>query len=579
MTKKEWLSIIALTIMVAFISFARLGDRHAPQTSWTPQFGEYALVRFPAPVDVGALMFRMGARHDQGFHVTFSRDGTAWEHLHQVNSANVFYWTHVPLREVVQYIRIMATGHELRLQEVAFLGTNAIAWGGFDLLTPEAYALFDEQHLVPERRTFMNSTYFDEIYHPRAAYEYVHGLWVFENTHPPMGKNFIALSVRLFGMTPWAWRMPGTLFGVLMVPLLYAFARVLFKHHGWAMFAATVFAFDFMRFTQTRLATIDTYVTFFVLAMYFCMFLYVREVNRYVTDRKNYEGAFLLRSLLMLAACGAMMGLAVASKWQGVYGALGLPVLFFPALYKLYCAEPRYEKRLSRTTFMACFGFFIAVPVVIYALSYIPFALAQGQGWRGAWDNQQHMFSYHAHLVAEHGFASNWWSWPLMLRPLWLYVNRISAEINAGMSTLGNPAVWWFGVVATAGAVWAVVKRKTVGAAHTRKPLKRLDPNFVMENERYALIFILTAYGFNFLPWALISRLTFIYHYFPSVPFVVLLITWFFRRYLNRTALIVGYLTVVIGLFAFFYPVLSGWPMRVEFVHRWLTWLPGWVFM
>jgi len=559
MTHSHWLGIIFLTLAVGVLSFARLGDRAAPQTSWVPQQGEHAFFDFGEAIQLSAIQFRMGARHDQGFTLWYANVGGDWQLFERVTRANVFYWEKIPVDITARFVALTATGWDLRLQEIAFRGGDGALLTGF-ATSPNAAALTDEQSLVPLRRSFMNSTYFDEIYHPRTGYEYLHRLRVFETTHPPMGKNFIAASVHFLGMTPFAWRLPGTLFGVLMVPLLYAFARLLFKSNNWALFAAFIFSFDFMRFTQTRLATIDTYVAFFVLAMYFCMYGYVREVKHYGDDPSYEKSGFARRSLVWLALCGTMTGLAIASKWQGVYGALGLPILFFPALYNLY----KHNPRLAKITFFACFGFFIALPVGIYTLSYIPFILAQGGGLRAAWDNQYHMFSYHAHLVAEHGFASRWWSWPLMLWPIWIYVDRISPYVNAGMTSFGNPAVWWFGIVAAWVAVVTVVWELSIkkNAAKTAVPL-----------------FLLVGYAAQFLPWALVGRLTFIYHYFPSVPFVVLLITWFFMRYVKKNAITYAYAGVVFALFALFYPVLSGWPINPDFARTWLAWLPGWVFM
>jgi dolichyl-phosphate-mannose--protein O-mannosyl transferase len=355
-----------------------------------------------------------------------------------------------------------------------------------------------------------------------------------------MGKNFIAMSVRLFGMTPFAWRFPGTLFGVLMLPLIYFMARYMFNSNNWALFAALVFSFDFMHFVQTRIATIDTYVTFFVMAMYLFMYLYI----------KSPEG-----KMWKLCLCGICMGLAIASKWQGVYGAAGLPLLFFPALYGLY----RNDKKKAILTFVSCFLWFVIIPAAIYALSYIPFVNAIGGGGiQPIIDNQQNMFDYHSALDATHPFSSNWWEWPFIVRPIWFYANQISPEIRQGISSFGNPAIWWFGIVATIYAFYCLIKKPG----------------------NYILIFLLTAYAVLFLPWALVSRTAFIYHYFPSVPFVVLLITYFFKNGPLRSfkwAYAYGFVTV--ALFFLFYPVLSGMPFPVDFVHTYLRWLPGWVLM
>ena len=63
--------------------------------------------------------------------------------------------------------------------------------------------------------------YFDEIYHARTAYEFLHGLPTYENTHPPLGKILISVGIAIFGMNPFGWRIMGTLFGIAMLPFLY----------------------------------------------------------------------------------------------------------------------------------------------------------------------------------------------------------------------------------------------------------------------------------------------------------------------------------------------------------------------
>ncbi|MCL1845037.1 MAG: phospholipid carrier-dependent glycosyltransferase [Defluviitaleaceae bacterium] len=350
-------------------------------------------------------------------------------------------------------------------------------------------------------------------------------------------------SIQVFGMTPFAWRLPGTLFGIAMIPLIYAFARLLLKSNNYALFAAAIFTFDFMLFSHTRLATIDTFVTFFVIAMYFCMYAYTRK-------------PLAKSSIWWLALCGAAMGLAIASKWQGVYAALGLPILFFPTLWKIYLRD----KKQAIITFASCFGFFIAIPVAIYVVSYIPFVNAQGGGGlQTIWDNQVLMFRYHSYYVldAEHPFASPWWSWPIIEVPLWQYRTIISDGVRQGMSSMGNPAVWWFGIFATGFAIFSLAKKR---------------------RHESDTIFLLVAYAANFLPWVFVTRLTFIYHYFPSVPFIVLLIALFFRHHIRRDWACFVYAGVVVALFVLFFPVISGMEVSVDYVEN-LRWFSRWIFV
>ena len=544
--------ILGLIIFVyGTLAFINLGNMRAPQTSWVADRYEEAWIDFGENRHATELQFLTGASSGVPFTLYSSMDNINWLEFHAARPDHVypFSWRNAPIDIYARYVRIVPERVGLRLVEMAFRDA-----GGQVLpilaVSENAVYLFDEQHLVPLRRSFMNSTYFDEIYHARTGYEFVHGLRVFEWTHPPLGKVFKAASIRLFGMTPFAYRLPGTVFGILMIPLLFSFGRRLFKSNEMGLLAAFIFTFDFMLFSQTRIATIDTYVTFFVLLMYYLMYRYLSEL-----DKNTLKQGFVL-----LGLCGAAMGMAIASKWQGIYGALGLPILFLPALYRLY----QRDFEAAKKTFFACFGFFVAIPVVIYVLSYIPFMMAMGGGLRAVWDNQVNMLSYHGRdvLGQDHAWASPWWSWPLVLRPLWQYVSRLPDGIVSTMSSIGSPAVWWAGIAATGFAVYRIVMGKL------------REKNFSGQKEA---VFLLVAYAAQFLPWIPVARLTFIYHYFPSLPFVVLLIVWVFRYYLNNRRVMYAYAAVVFAMFVLFYPIISGMPVSLDFVRS-LQWLPGWFF-
>jgi dolichyl-phosphate-mannose--protein O-mannosyl transferase len=549
MKKNDFAYIGILIAVYGILAFTNLGDLRAPQTNWvSPEHGSVVHFDFGEEVYITQMQFLLGARHDISFSL-HAQNGEHMQYVHSVSGGDVFAWNFAPINTQTRVLALTAN-YGLRLQETAFRDENGELLRIANI-TPGAENLIDEQHLVPATRNFMNSTYFDEIYHPRTGYEFAHGLDVYETTHPPLGKVFMSWSIRAFGMTPFAWRFPGALFGVLMIPLMYAFARLLFKSNNFALFAAFIFTFDFMLFSHTRLATIDTFIVFFVIAMYFLMYKYTLEI------KKNS----LRKSLVLLALCGAAMGLAIASKWQGVYGAIGLPILFFPVLYKLFLRD----KRQAVITFFSCFAFFVALPILIYAWSYIPFVNAQGAmegafgGIRTIIANQNDMFSYHSRLevTQPHPFATDWWEWPLILTPLWQYQTVLSFTMRQGMSSLGSPAVWWFGIFATGFAIFSLAKKR----AHERET-----------------IFLLVAYAANYLPWIFVSRETYIYHYFPSVPFVVLLITLFFRHHVKRDYYCFAYAGIVLALFMLFFPVLSGTPVNIEYVER-LRWLPRWFFV
>lgn len=72
-----------------------------------------------------------------------------------------------------------------------------------------AAALCDEADTVPASSTYFNSSYFDEIYHARTAYEHLRGVYPYEVSHPPLGKELLALGIALFGMTPLGLALHG----------------------------------------------------------------------------------------------------------------------------------------------------------------------------------------------------------------------------------------------------------------------------------------------------------------------------------------------------------------------------------
>ncbi|MDR1210536.1 MAG: phospholipid carrier-dependent glycosyltransferase [Clostridiales bacterium] len=472
---------------------------------------------------------------------------------------------------------------------------------------PDAPELLDEQEYIPvglpDREpvsSYWTGTYFDEIYHARTAYEFVQGLPVYETTHPPLGKVFIAAGVEIFGMTPFGWRFAGTLFGVLMIPLMFLFARRIFGDAFWAFAVSLLFAFDFMHFAQTRIATIDTFITFFVIAMYYYMYKYYRM---------SWNDTPLAKTLAPLGMSGLMMGLGVASKWPGVYAGAGLAALFFLTVWKrfkeyrlagavlsrepsdssLSDSEPE-ERETARAvrakfwkytaiTLAACVGFFAVVPAVVYVLSYIPYYLTgslfggdadkwisqgllpggdAGKLIGGVIRAQSFMFDYHYNLVSDHPYASQWWSWPIILKPIFFYSHYYTDSVSGGISSFGNPVVWLGGLAALIFGARETYHGRDTGIWK----------------------FVLIAWLAQYVFWIPVPRTTYIYHYFPCVPFLAVALGLALKRACERFGskrpayIVMG---AALLLFALYYPVLSGIPVAKWYVN-WVLKLaaPNW---
>ncbi|MDI4644048.1 phospholipid carrier-dependent glycosyltransferase [Cohnella hashimotonis] len=555
-SRLDRLLVIGLTLVYGILALVNLGSMRAPESGWTPASPASAIVYdFGEPQAVASVIWFGGTRdegraEDSTIELSQSADGSNWTSALSfvLNGGSVFQWKEQPVAINQRFVRVSASNPGWTLYELSFRDAE----GG--TLTPAktsegGTALLDEPGDVPKKPSYLNSMYFDEIYHGRTAYEFLHHIEPYETTHPPLGKGLMALGVSLFGMNPFGWRIMGTLLGIAMVPLMYLLAKRMFGRTELAFAAAFLLTFDFMHFTQTRIATVDVYGVFFILLMYLYMYKYYERA---------LAGESFRRVAVPLALAGLFFGLGAASKWIDIYAGGGLAVLFAITLWRR-----RAEHSFLLRTVLWCVPFFLVVPALIYTASYIPFFLVPGpgHGFHDMLTYQKFMYNYHAHLVATHPFASSWWEWPLMIKPIWYYGGAVAADQVSSIVAMGNPAVWWIGIPAVAGAIILLFK----GRAR--------DPR---------LVFLLIGLAAEYLPWVGVSRLTFIYHFFASVPFIILLIVYLLKEGKESGRLtrghVYGYLGATLLLFVLFYPILSGMTVDKSYVVHALRWFNSWIF-
>ena len=560
-TKRDRLLCFGLTLVYAVVALLNLGSLKAPETAWRAAPEETATISLGDVVQVKEVWVFGGISEGAVSVLTGAGVAASYEQTFD----DMFRWIKIPALVQTDSLTLAVTAGRVWFNEIA-VKDAADAW--VTIAAPNAAALTDEQNTVPNEPSYLNGMYFDELYHGRTAYEHLHGLTPYENSHPPLGKVLIMLGVAVFGMNPFGWRIVGALLGVAMLPILYAFAKRLFKNSDYAFLSAALFACDFMHYTQTRIATIDVYAVFFILLMYDFMYRY------FCTD---FFRDGLKKTLKPLGLAGLFFGMGAASKWTCIYAGGGLAVillLYLVARYKesrALLASPDAAQRelggrfwrYTLQTLLWCCLFYILVPVTIYVLSYLPYCLSAARyDLKGIWELQEFMFSYHSGLTATHPYQSAWWQWPLDLRPTWYYVGYDASGARAGtISAFGNPAVWWvcsFGVVALI--------------------VQLLRNKIACEK---GMTVLLVGAAANYLPWVLVPRCTFTYHYFPMTPFIILCTVYLARDLearLQRPRIKWIWLGVCAALFALFYPVISGTMAPTGYIHA-LEWLPGWTFL
>ena len=540
-TRREVLALLGVTALTALLSFTCLGDLTAPQNPLDAT-GETLTETITPAADTVELWLYPGISTGGSVTVTDAAGTLLYEK--QLDQGTVFSWSRavcqIPAGTACTVTVSNAQVFELALRDID---------GGLVPLTGGG-ALTDEQAAVPEAISQLNSMYFDEIYHGRTGYELLHGLTVYETTHPPLGKDLIMLGIALFGMTGFGWRFSGTLFGVLLVPLAWCFARRLTRRPWVGALAGALLALDFMRFAQSRIATIDIYGTFFILLGAYCMLWYCQRVLT-----AGVGGA-----LVPMALGGAAFGLGCAAKWTGIYAGAGLAVLYLGVLYARWRQRPPRFWREFRLAGVGGVLFYVLLPFVIYLAAYLPY-LWHDPGFTLAdwWDCQRYMYWYHSTLEATHPFESRWYTWLLDLRPVWYYQNTNLPAGNLGsIAGLGGPVIWLAGLAAVLRLLWRQVSGRGSRAGAG----------------------VLILYGTQLIPWMLVARCTFLYHYFPSSMFCLAAVALTLggagnQRRARRIG--AGLAAASLLLFLWFYPVLSGLPVP-EFWARSLQVLPSYGF-
>jgi dolichyl-phosphate-mannose-protein mannosyltransferase len=567
LNKKDWLTIIVLSIVFFSLAVWNLGLAQTPVTTWQTSQDKTFYIDLGEPTNVGAVYFlvKNGAADVQ---FTTGSPGSWSESTRSVNIPFKYYsWSEINVDTLTRYVQFeVQPESSVEVAEVAVLNSGGqriaiAAVNAEDVSDPSLSHLVDEQNLVELPPTYMGETYFDEIYYVRSAEQYLHFQVPYEWTHPPLGKLIIASGISVFGFNPFGWRIMGVIFATLMIPLIYVLGKKLLGTWIGGFASAFLLVFDFMHFTMARISTVDTYVVFFSLASQLFFLIYLKNVLK-----DGWKTSVLPFFLAIL-----FFAFGFSTKWFVLYGFAGqlvlLAALRLKEVSKLKKGIADKIYAFTDRPFAVVLGFLL-LSVLVYFLTYIPDMLA-GRSLVDVISLQGSMYNYHATLTATHPFSSLWWTWPLMLKPLWLYVSYLPNNVTSTITLMGNPLVWWVGFACIIGiSVFSVVK---VAASAGRR---------VFQNVGLPAVFIVTFFFFQWIPYMLISRITFIYHFYLNVPFLSLATAYFISKYWSSKwakLAALAYFAGVVALFALFYPVISGAPASNSIIDS-LKWLNGWTF-
>jgi dolichyl-phosphate-mannose-protein mannosyltransferase len=444
-----------------------------------------------------------------------------------------------------------------------------------------------------------NQLVFDEFYYARFADKYLTNT-PFYNSHPPLSQYLIAIGMwigdrlqigqdttnTLTGSlhSTFSYRWMNALFGSLIPPLVAALAYQLNRRMSYAFFAALFISLDGLFLVESRYALNNIFLVFFGI---------FGQLLVLIASRSNCR-----RQSLFLIGAGISFGASAACKWNGLWFLLGMVILIgiakiwgsievfiLPRMTSTSLLDSPGERLLQRLATIhlvkLIFGLGI-VPVLTYSILWIPHLSQNPQ--LNFWEMQLSILNYHEQIgnsAAIHPYCADWYTWPLMLRPLAYYYqqdrpNQLYYDVHA----MGNPFLWWFALAAIfilsikfiAGLVQILERRKySQVAAHCDE---RIDPP----------LFIIVNYFANLLPWVLVTRCVFIYHYMGAVLFAILGLAWLVDTWLRSNSRFlqgVG-LTAIFAVamgFVFWLPIYLGLPLdgMSLSLRMWNFWLFKWI--
>jgi dolichyl-phosphate-mannose-protein mannosyltransferase len=457
-----------------------------------------------------------------------------------------------------------------------------------------------------------NLLVFDEVFYAEWGNKYLLGI-PFYSTHPPVGIYMIAIGIwignklpfsqkafhGLTGMvqSPWSYRCANAFIGsfvpLIIISLTYRFS----KRHLFALLAGFFTALDGFLIIESRYALNNIHTLFYGLLGYWLFFVAI--------DLK-----YSRRSLAMIGS-GILLGTSLCAKWNalffllGIFGlkilgwiisflqedapklnqslALNLPNFICPknALYRNELKDK--ENPISKTTQINIFLLalsHIIIPFLTYFLLWIPYKMID-RDYDFIEINREN-YHYHSKLIppGPHPLSSRWYQWPLMLGRTRYYAELADSyldefphygphkpwhidRIHYVIHSFGNPFLWWFGSAAIIYIFGVLIRELVI-------PMIRSKYVFIekkLKDDVWICLFLFLNYFANLLPWILINRYYFMYHYITAVVFKFISLAWCVDKCLEskkRWLRKLGFAIILIVIISFLYwlPVVLGLPMH-----------------
>ena len=558
--KRGSVLLCIIIILYGIVSIYNLGNISQPTNGISVKNGTAeALVEFPEGTDVSECKYLVGNNNGQDLKVRFeySNDLKKWYGANKGDSEGMwrnFFWKSSNISGKSKYIKFVFAATNADILEACFYD-NKKKQIKINLLEGDA-KLFDEQDKIPSDFGLTSDSYFDEFFYVQNAYDIINGEQELSAPdHPFLASEIIGLGMLIFGQTPFGYRIMGWIFGLLMIPLMYRFGVKVFGKKSAGLFMAFLMATDLMHFVQSRVATIETFVVFFLILVFYYL---------YDIYKKATEGSEQLPVKSFIFS-GFFLGLAISCKWTGLYSTLviiPISIICFVGIFR--SGRPKLPPYLCKCVMLFITSFAV-IPVLIYFLSYVPLMMQDGKGITYFFEHQQHMSSFHAEYTQELKYVSEWYEWLPVYQPFLYsghsYINPSDTARSISVSSFGNPLLYWLFIYAYLYLFILAFKEK-------------------FYTYRKTAIFLTVSATLFFVPWLFVGRIKFIYYIYMHIPLLMLTLGLVCKKYVDSGTIkirtVIVYCLFLLLTFIFFYPVLAGMNVTVDYIQTWLMVMENW---
>ncbi len=276
---------------------------------------------------------------------------------------------------------------------------------------------------------------FDELQFVGQAMAFLRGEQ-FTCVHPNLAPLLMASAVKLLGFHSWAWRSPGALLGVALIPVTYLLGREMFRSRIAAVLCASFVLCDGMFLIHSRLGMLEIFHLTFTATSYLLLFLLLRTGDHLQARRRLLYLAIVsgaaLATKLMIPEIGFLLVIGFLT-----YGMISR---------EWHCTHIAY-RRIMGTILVLISG-----SSIVYLATFMP------DYYLGWWGGSFALIHYYREVIFQLGsisemtnrFVSPWWSWPFMLRAPLYWQTRTDLGQIATIWEGGNPVLWWTSLVAIA---------------------------------------------------------------------------------------------------------------------------------